>query len=73
MPFIFDCSQCKHKLFEIQDLSFIKVYNTERIGRLELLIKRKLGDMKCPYCGHELRIPPVNVIVKPAKIVEAAT
>jgi len=52
----------------VEDLKFLKIYNPQCTGRLELLIKRKLGDMKCPYCGHKLEIPPVNVEVSPAKI-----
>ena len=64
-PFRFVCSECGNELLIIEDLKFLKVYNPERTGRLELAIKRKLGEMKCPQCGHKLQIPPIKVEVTP--------
>ena len=58
MPFIFRCGECGITLHEDLDPKLNERYMES--------VTAKLGD-KCPYCGHKLQIPPLNVKVYPVE------
>ena len=67
LPFEFFCDDCKRLLVEAKLNQFNVLCDAHDDGTPKLLrwIKKQIGGDACPYCGHKLRFPPVNVKVLP--------
>ena len=64
MPFIFRCGRCGSTLHEDPN-PVLDIGSYKRQTYLETVLTRLGG--KCPSCGHELHIPPLEIEVSAPK------